>query len=85
MSQKRDSRGRFVKPPKRGGVREGAGRKAIGSKRTYGIVMPDEYWEKVDILIERSSLKPAEFLRDHLQELVHAAEPKTRELDDYGY
>lgn len=91
MAQKRDARGRYVKepvPPKRGGAREGAGRPAIGSKRVYGIVMPDEEWEKVDILFQRSAAKSySEFLRDRLKELVYAEErnSQSRELDEYGY
>lgn len=86
MVQKRDAKGKFLPKPKRGGVREGAGRPAIGSRRTYGIVLPDEEWQKVDFLIKQSGAKPAEFLRDRLQELVYAAERNSQTSpDEYGY
>ena len=34
-----------------GGVREGAGRKKIGSSRALRITLPDEEWKRIDKLI----------------------------------
>lgn len=55
-----------------GGVREGAGRKKIGSSRALRITLPDEEWERIDKLIaDGQASNMSEYFR-----LLHSAQFK---------
>jgi hypothetical protein len=47
-----------------GGKRQGAGRPSLGERRSTGIVLPPDQWQKVDELLTEECMKMAEYLRD---------------------
>ncbi len=63
--QKRDAQGRFLKQPKNGGLRPGAGRPSLdGYRRVVGIKLPEEQWRHIDYLVaSRKVDSVAEYFR----------------------
>jgi len=47
----------------RGGKREGAGRKALGTTRKCSLTLENDTWEKLDKYLKRNNLRLSAYLR----------------------
>lgn len=61
-------------PAKRGGSRNGAGRKPIGITRKISLTLPEECWDEIDRRCQRGDYSMSEVLRSIIEDNLHNAD-----------
>ncbi|PRX73018.1 ribbon-helix-helix CopG family protein [Cohnella sp. SGD-V74] len=59
---------------RRGGARNGAGRKPIGITRKISLTLPQEYWEEIDRCCRKGDYSISEVLRALIEDNLHHAD-----------
>lgn len=54
----------------RGGKREGAGRKPIGTTKKVSLTLPDALWKNIERLCDREGKKCGELLREIVEKAI---------------
>lgn len=60
--------------PRRGGLRQGAGRKPIGETRKVSLTLPKECWDEIDRYCSRGDYSISEVLRSIIEDNLHNAD-----------